>query len=100
MKETAIIANACRGPVIDEAALAVALKGNKIGGACIDVYEKEPLTTESPLRGLDNVMLTPHIAYCSNEALLGRYAFFADNCQKIIDGNVPNMAVNADQVKK
>jgi len=100
MKDTAIIANACRGPVIDEAALAVALKGNKIGGACIDVYEKEPLTTESPLRGLDNVMLTPHIAYCSNEALLGRYAFFADNCQKIIDGNVPNMAVNADQVKK
>ena len=100
MKETAIIANACRGPVIDEAALAVALKGNKIGGACIDVYEKEPLTTESPLRGLDNVMLTPHIAYCSNEALLGRYAFFADNCQKIIDGDVPNMAVNADQVKK
>ncbi len=100
MKNTAFIANACRGPVIDEAALAVALKENKIAGASIDVYEKEPLATDSPLRGLENVMLTPHIAYCSNEALLGRYAFFADNCQKIIDGDVPNMAVNADQVKK
>ena len=100
MKDTAILANACRGPVVDEAALAVALKENKIGGACIDVFEVEPLTTESPLRSMDNVMLTPHIAYCSNEALLGRYAFFADNCKKIIDGVVPNMAVNADQVKK
>ena len=100
MKNTAYIANACRGPVIDEAALAVALKENKIAGASINVYEKEPLASDSPLRGLDNVMLTPHIAYCSNEALLGRYAFFADNCQKIIDGDVPNMAVNADQVKK
>jgi D-3-phosphoglycerate dehydrogenase len=100
MKDTAILANACRGPVVDEEALAVALKENKIAGACIDVFEKEPLTTESPLRSMDNVMLTPHIAYCSNEALLGRYAFFADNCQKIIDGVAPHMAVNADQVKK
>jgi D-3-phosphoglycerate dehydrogenase len=100
MKDTAILANACRGPVVDEEALCVALKENKISGACIDVFEKEPLTTESPLRSMDNVMLTPHIAYCSNEALLGRYAFFADNCQKIIDGVVPHMAVNEDQVKK
>ena len=100
MKNTAILANACRGPVVDEEALAVALRENKIAGACIDVFEKEPLTTDSPLRSMDNVMLTPHIAYCSNEALLGRYAFFADNCQKIIDGVVPHMAVNADQIKK
>lgn len=98
MKDTAIVVNACRGPVIDETALIEALKTNQIGGACLDVYEKEPLAPESELRRLDNVILTPHIAYCSNEALLARYAFFADNCQKILDGQVPNMAVNADQV--
>ena len=69
-------------------------------GACIDVMEVEPLSKDSALRSLDNVMLTPHIAYCSNEALLGRYAFFADNCQKILDDDVPKMAVNADQIKK
>lgn len=100
MKDTALLANACRGPVVDEAALINALKTKQIGGACIDVYEKEPLAVDSELRKLDNAMLTPHIAYCSNEALLARYAFFADNCQKIIDGEVPNMAVNADKVGK
>ena len=77
-----------------------ALQTNQIAGACIDVMEVEPLSQDSPLRSLDNVMLTPHIAYCSNEALLGRYAFFADNCQKILDGDVPKMAVNADQIEK
>ena len=100
MKNTAYIANACRGPVVDETALIEALKSNEIRGACIDVYEKEPLAADSELRDLDNAMLTPHIAYCSDEALLGRYAFFANNCQKIIDGDVPNMAVNADQIDK
>ena len=100
MKDTAYLANACRGPVVDEAALAKALKSGLIRGACIDVYEKEPLADDSELRQLGNVMLTPHIAYCSDEALLARYAFFADNCQKIVDGEVPNMAVNADQINK
>ncbi|MDD9878291.1 MAG: 3-phosphoglycerate dehydrogenase, partial [Magnetovibrio sp.] len=98
MKDTAIIANACRGPVVDEAAITEALKSRKIGGACLDVFEKEPLVANSELRELDNVILTPHIAYCADEALAGRFQFFADNCQKIIDGEVPNMAVNGDSV--
>lgn len=98
MKDTAIIANACRGPVVDEAAITEALKARKIGGACLDVYEKEPLAANSDLRELDNVILTPHIAYCADEALAGRFQFFADNCQKVIDGEVPNMAVNGDKV--
>jgi len=98
MKDTAIVANACRGPVVDEEAITEALKARKIGGACLDVYEKEPLVANSELRELDNVILTPHIAYCADEALIGRYKFFADNCQKLIDGEVPSMAVNADAV--
>ena len=98
MKDTAIIANACRGPVVDEAAITEALKARKIGGACLDVYENEPLAANSELRELDNVILTPHIAYCANEALAGRYQFFADNCQRLIDGEAPNRAVNGDEV--
>ena len=98
MKETAIIANACRGPVVDEAAITEALAARKIGGACLDVYEKEPLDANSKLRELDNVILTPHIAYCADEALAARFQFFADNCQKLIDGETPNMAVNGDDV--
>ena len=97
MKDTAIIANACRGPVVDEAAITEALKVRKIGGACLDVYEKEPLAANSELRELDNVILTPHIAYCADEALAGRYQFFADNCQRLIDGEAPNMVVNGDE---
>lgn len=100
MKNTAVIANACRGPVVDEKAIAQALRDREIAGACLDVYEKEPLPADSELRGLDNIVLTPHIAYCSDEALLARYAFFADNCQKVLDGDVPNMTMNADQVMK
>ena len=98
MKDTAIIANASRGPVVDEAAITEALKTRKIGGACLDVYEKEPLAANSELRELNNVILTPHIAYCADEALAGRYQFFADNCQRLIDGEAPNMAVNGDEV--
>ena len=98
MKRNAVLVNACRGPVVQEAALAEALAARRIGGACLDVYEKEPLARDSPLRGLDNVILTPHIAYCANEALAARYQFFADNCQRVASGKVPEMSVNADKV--
>jgi D-3-phosphoglycerate dehydrogenase len=99
MKRTAVLVNACRGPVVQEQALAEALKARVIGGACLDVFEKEPLAKESPLRGLDNVILTPHIAYCANEALAARYQFFADNCKVLASGKTPQMAVNADKIK-
>lgn len=99
MKRNAVLVNACRGPVVQEQALADALRARIIGGACLDVFEKEPLAKDSPLRALDNVILTPHIAYCANEALAARYQFFADNCQLLASGKVPQMAVNADKVK-
>ena len=98
MKDTAIIVNASRGPVVDEAAITTALEQRVIGGACLDVFEKEPLAADSRLRKLDNVILTPHIAYCANEALAGRYQFFADNCALVAGGDAPRMAVNADAV--
>jgi len=99
MKKTAILANACRGPVVNEKALIEALKQRRIRGACLDVYEKEPLAPDSELRELDNVILTPHIAYCADEALAGRYQFFADNCRRLMSGEVPMMAVNGDRIK-
>ena len=98
MKDTAIVVNASRGPVVDEAAIISALERREIGGACLDVFEKEPLAADSRLRKLDNVILTPHIAYCANEALAGRYQFFAENCALVAAGDTPRMAVNADAV--
>jgi len=62
MKPEAIFINSARGGLIDEAALVKALQEKKIRGAVLDVYSEEPLGEEHPLRQLDNVILTPHIA--------------------------------------
>ena len=67
MKDSAFVINAARGPLIDEAALLQALKTGQIAGAALDVYEFEPQVTEG-LKGLSNVILTPHIGNASIEA--------------------------------
>jgi glyoxylate reductase len=67
MKPSAYLVNSSRGPVVDEAALARALAEGRIAGAALDVFEREP-EVESALLGLDNVVLTPHIASATHEA--------------------------------
>jgi phosphoglycerate dehydrogenase-like enzyme len=62
MKPTAILINASRGEVLDDAALATAIRAKKMAGAAIDVFDPEPPTADYPLLGLDNVLLTPHMA--------------------------------------
>ncbi len=68
MKDEAVLVNASRGPVVDEAALITALQANQIGGAALDVFEEEPLPEDSPLRSMENVMLAPHNANSSPTA--------------------------------
>ncbi|WP_326833896.1 D-2-hydroxyacid dehydrogenase family protein [Amycolatopsis rhabdoformis] len=67
MKPTALLVNTSRGPVVDEAALLDALRDKKIAAAALDVYDVEPLPADHPVRGLDNVILTPHVGYVSRE---------------------------------
>ena len=68
MKETAVLINTARGPIVDEQALISALQSGKIGGAAMDVFEVEPLPEDSPLKNMNNVMLAPHNANSSPAA--------------------------------
>lgn len=68
MKSTAILINAARGGVVDEAALVTALETGKIAGAALDVYCREPLPDDSPLRAAPNLVLTPHLGAATTEA--------------------------------
>jgi phosphoglycerate dehydrogenase-like enzyme len=67
MKPTARLINTSRGPIVDEAALIDALRNERIGGAALDVFDREPLPLDHPFRALPNVLATPHIGYVSKE---------------------------------
>lgn len=96
MRPEALIINASRGPLVDERALVDALRSGSIGGAALDVYEVEPLAANSPLRGLDNVFLTPHIAGDSRESRDRLQALVSDNLQRVLLHDLPpHHVVNA-----
>jgi D-3-phosphoglycerate dehydrogenase len=87
MKETAYIINTSRGPIIDELALITALKNREIAGAALDVFTTEPVSADNELLVLPNTILTPHIAYKTEEALERRAAITVDNIAKSLQGN-------------
>jgi phosphoglycerate dehydrogenase-like enzyme len=67
MKKTAFLINTSRGPIVDEAALVEALRGGQIAGAAVDVFDREPLPPDHPLRSLDTLVATPHLGYVTEE---------------------------------
>ncbi len=73
MKPTAYIVNTSRGPIIDETALLETLQQKKIAGAAIDVFSVEPLPVDHPFRKLDNLVLTPHLGYVTEEGFRAHY---------------------------
>ena len=86
MKESAILINACRGPVVDEAALYRALQDGKIAAAGLDVLEAEPTPEDNPLLDLDNVVVTPHMAGQSQETNLRAATFAYGNIMRVLQG--------------
>src|SRR6185503_9664064 len=85
MKKTAILVNAARGPVVDEAALVRALSEKWIAGAGLDVFEEEP-AVHPGLLPLDNVTLAPHIASASNETRIAMATLAVRNCLAVLEG--------------
>jgi phosphoglycerate dehydrogenase-like enzyme len=67
MKRDAYLVNTSRGPIVDEQALITALREKRIAGAGLDVFDREPLPSDHPLRRLDNVVATPHLGYVTLE---------------------------------
>jgi D-3-phosphoglycerate dehydrogenase len=79
MKSSAILINTSRGPIVDEAALIEALRGGKIRSAGLDVYDREPLPPDHPLRTLPNVVHTPHLGYVTEGAYREFYPDMVEN---------------------
>ena len=86
MKPTAYIVNTSRGPLIHEAALLAALQKRQIAGAGIDVYDTEPVAANHPFLELDNVVLTPHLGYVTEENLRTMYAQAVEDLRGFLDG--------------
>jgi phosphoglycerate dehydrogenase-like enzyme len=74
MKPTGYLVNTARGPIVDEAALLETLQQRKIAGAAIDVFSVEPLPVNHPFRALDNIVLTPHLGYVTEESFRNHYS--------------------------
>jgi D-3-phosphoglycerate dehydrogenase len=99
MKPSAYLINTARGPIIDEAALAEALDKKEIAGAALDVMEQEPPPSGSPLFGRDNVIVTPHTSYYSEESLVDLQTKAAEEVVRVLSGQTPRNPVNPEALK-
>jgi D-3-phosphoglycerate dehydrogenase len=98
MKQGAYIVNTARGPVIDEDALAAALDAGQLAGAALDVMVQEP-PPASPLFGRDNVIITPHTSFYSEESLVELQTKAAQEVVAVLSGQAPRNPVNPDALK-
>ncbi|MDD5168312.1 MAG: NAD(P)-dependent oxidoreductase, partial [Syntrophales bacterium] len=94
MKPSAILINVGRGPLVDEAALAEAIRSKKLAGAAADVYTQEPPPPDHPYFGLENMILTPHLAGSTLESGLRIMTMAMDNLARVINGEKPLWILN------
>lgn len=100
MKRTAFLINASRGPIVDEPALVEALKDGTIAGAGLDVYVEEPLSVESPLLRMDNVVTLPHIGSATHETRRAMNENAAENLIGALNGTLKANMVNPEVLKR
>lgn len=100
MKKSAILINSSRGPIVDEKALIDALQKGEIAGAGLDVFETEPISLDSPLLHMSNVVLTPHVAGYTFESLHRISVQSSINCLTVLKGEKPDFLVNPEALEK
>lgn len=99
MKKTAYLVNTARGGLIDESALVKALQNGEIAGAGLDVFEPEPPRHENPLLHLPNVVVTPHMAGWSEEALYRELKEAAIEIRLVLEGGSPHYPLNPEALE-
>lgn len=100
MKKTAYLINTSRGPIVDEEALYKSLKKSWIAGAALDVMEKEPPDWKNLLPKLDNLIITPHISFYSEESYIELKTKVAESVLSVLKGELPRAIVNPQVVNK
>jgi phosphoglycerate dehydrogenase-like enzyme len=98
MKSTAILVNTSRGPIINEAELIEAIKSRRFAHAALDVYWREPLPIDHPLRTMQNVTLAPHLGYVNTDIFGHFYGESVKNIEAWLDGKPINV-LNPDALK-
>ena len=99
MKPTAYLINTARGPIVDEKALADALDAKQLAGAALDVMPTEP-PVNSPLFGRDNVIITPHTSFYSEESLVDLQTKAAEEVARVLTGQAPRNPVNPEVLQR
>jgi len=100
MKPSAILINCARGPLVDPDALHAALTSGEVSAAALDVTEQEPISAEDPLLGLDNLILTPHVAAASPVTAVEGSKRQAENVLMALTGQKPHGLANPEVIKR
>jgi D-3-phosphoglycerate dehydrogenase / 2-oxoglutarate reductase len=100
MRPGALLINVSRGPVVVETDLLSALRSGHLGGAALDVFTTQPLPADHPLFGFDNVILTPHLAGITEEAMERMGTVVAQETIRILAGRLPANLVNPEAVPR
>jgi D-3-phosphoglycerate dehydrogenase len=94
MKPTATLINCARGPIVDTEALVRALDAGRIAACALDTTDPEPLPDPHPLRGRDNVIINPHVAWYSEQAMVGLQSGAPNEVRRVLSGEWPVNVVN------